>query len=126
MAGRGQAADYYNGIDGPAENDGYKMQQPMNYQQNGGQQNQNGQNYNDPPPSYSYGEPFNPQQNMNTQGGDKPTFAQAFKIDKPKWNDLWAGILLILVFAGFVAVSAISIKGYCTAQISAHIFPGSH
>lgn len=122
MAGRGEASDYYNGADG-AQDKGYNMQnQPqMNYQQqpyqNGGQQQQhrNGQIYAQPPPSYSYGEPFNPQQNMAAHGDEKPTFEQAFKIDKPKYNDIWAGILLILVFAGFVAVSAISIQGYCTA-----------
>jgi hypothetical protein len=26
--------------------------------------------------------------------GEKPSFDQAFKIEKPKWNDLWAGILV--------------------------------
>lgn len=27
-------------------------------------------------------------------GDEKPTFAQAFKIEKPRYNDLWAGILV--------------------------------
>ncbi|KAI9678273.1 MAG: putative choline transporter, neither null mutation nor overexpression affects choline transport [Caeruleum heppii] len=44
------------------------------------------------------------------------TFDQDFKINKPKWNDLWAGILLIITFLGFVAVSAISLQGYSFAK----------
>ena len=64
------------------------------------------QEYNQAPPTYG--------QNYGPQGGygEKPTFDQAFKIDKPKWNDLWAGILFLAVCAGFVAVSGISIQGY--------------
>ena len=37
--------------------------------------------YGQPMPSYS------PQE-------DKGSFREAFKIDRPKWNDLWAGILV--------------------------------
>ena len=62
-----------------------------------------------PPPSYD--------QNFNNQWGpqgEKPTFDQAFKVDKPKWNDLWAGILFLAVVAGFIAVSGISIQGYAS------------
>lgn len=56
------------------------------------------------PPPPNYGQQY---------GGDqKPNFDQAFKIDKPKYNDLWAGILFILVCAGFVVVSGIAIQGY--------------
>lgn len=56
-----------------------------------------------PPPSYGqqYGE-----------SDQKPSFDQAFKVEKPKWNDIWAGLLLLIVFGGFVAVSGISIQGY--------------
>ncbi|KAH8668423.1 duf580 domain-containing protein [Xylariales sp. PMI_506] len=43
-------------------------------------------------------------------------FEDAFRIERPKWNDLWAGILLILVFLGFAAVSGISIHGYATTR----------
>lgn len=42
----------------------------------------------------------------------KGSFDQAFKIEKPKWNDLWAGVLLIAVFCGFTAVSGITLQGY--------------
>ncbi len=45
--------------------------------------------------------------------GSPPSYDELFAIKKPKWNDLWAGILFLLTCAGFVAVSAISIQGYC-------------
>ena len=71
----------------------------------GGQQQQpyGGQQYMPPPPSYG--------QNYGT-GPEKPTFEQAFKVEKHKWNDLWAGGLLLLFAAGFVAVSGIAIQSY--------------
>ncbi|OAA50378.1 Choline transporter-like protein [Metarhizium rileyi] len=78
-------------------------------------QNQNG--YPQPPP-YSFNPP---------KGNDPNyTFDQAFKVEKPKWNDLWAGILLIIVFAGFVAVSVISIRGYVTGSSGNGIYGGSN
>ncbi|KAJ5684076.1 uncharacterized protein N7477_000421 [Penicillium maclennaniae] len=40
------------------------------------------------------------------------TFDEAFKIEKPKWNDIWAGLLLIAVFLGYVAVSGYTIHSY--------------
>lgn len=54
------------------------QQQQQGYQQ-GYPQTSDGYGYNAPPP----------------QGTDeKYSFEQAFKIDKPKWNDLWAAILV--------------------------------
>lgn len=53
---------------------------------------------------------------MNGHGDGKPTFDQAFKVEKPKLNDIWAGILLIAVFCGYVAVSGISIQGYAATK----------
>jgi hypothetical protein len=107
MAQRGEAQDYYNN-----DNRGYQMQPPQqegqqNYpppqgmppQQNGGMP---------PPPSYNG--------NMNYSPDQKPDFNQAFKVEKPKWNDLWAGLLFLAVCAGFVAVSAISIQGYAATK----------
>ncbi|KAF2019440.1 DUF580-domain-containing protein [Aaosphaeria arxii CBS 175.79] len=44
--------------------------------------------------------------------GEKQNFDQAFKIQKPKFNDWWAGLLFIAVFLGFAAVSGIAIQGY--------------
>lgn len=63
------------------------------------------------PPQYG----ANPNaQGVQPQSGEKVSFDQAFKIDKPKYNDLWAGVLFIAVFLGFTAVSGIAIQGYGT------------
>ncbi|KEY72499.1 hypothetical protein S7711_05172 [Stachybotrys chartarum IBT 7711] len=48
---------------------------------------------------------------------EKYGFDQAFKVQKPKYNDLWAGILLIVVFAGFVGVSAWSLNRYAATAV---------
>lgn len=70
-------------------------------------------NYQQPPPNYGQNYGQQPAVYANApETFDKRSFDQAFKIEKPKWNDLWAGILLIIVFAGYVAVSAISLQGY--------------
>jgi hypothetical protein len=55
---------------------------------------------------------------QNGYGDNKQSFEQTFKLDKPKYNDLWAGLLFIAVFLGYVAVSAISIRGYCEYSTS--------
>lgn len=128
MAG-GEANSYYNLPDGDRQKD-YPMQPPQQaYNQNGQQhyqqqdyqqqnhqqQNhqepyqQNGQGYSQPPPNY--GQNFNPRPEMNGYD-NKPTFEQAFKIDKPKWNDWWAGLLFLAVAAGYVVVSGIALQGY--------------
>ncbi|PNS16350.1 Protein pns1 [Sphaceloma murrayae] len=120
MAGRGEAANYYN-LDDQNDNapksysmrsqgqNGYDQQ----YQNNGNhaQQYQGGNNVSQPPPDY--GQNYGPQPGY---GGEKPTFDQAFVIDKPKWNDLWAGIAFLAVVAGFIAVSGISIQGYAATK----------
>ncbi|KAF2278621.1 DUF580-domain-containing protein [Westerdykella ornata] len=67
--------------------------------------------YTQPPPNY--GSPPGPPPNGPQQVyGEKRDFDQKFAIEKPKWNDWWAGLLLIAVFLGFVAVSGITIQGY--------------
>ncbi|KAK6441908.1 pH nine-sensitive protein 1 [Oleoguttula sp. CCFEE 5521] len=131
MAPRGEAADYYSepnnaGGDGGR---GYQMQsnpqwqqgppqqqQQQGYyppqggppqQQGGYQQNGNG-NGMPPPPGYG-----NDTSNGFGSGSDgKQNFGQAFKVEKPKWNDLWAGILFLAVVAGFVAVSGLALQSY--------------
>lgn len=82
MAQHGGAADsYYNAGGG---------QPPMQYQQ-GQPPNGYQQQPQYPPPNYGQ----NYQNNSPTNGnGGKQTFEQAFKLDKPKYNDLWAGILV--------------------------------
>ncbi|KAF4308216.1 putative protein pns1 protein [Botryosphaeria dothidea] len=106
-APHGQAADYY-------------QQQPQDGYQNG--YNNNNAPYQPPPdaqkqysqPPPNYGQNYPPPDGAPPNGtyGEKPTFEQTFKLDKPKWNDLWAGILFLAVFFGFVVVSGIAIQGY--------------
>ncbi|MCJ1358983.1 MAG: putative choline transporter, neither null mutation nor overexpression affects choline transport [Icmadophila ericetorum] len=112
MAAHGGAADSYYEQDQPQQQQ-YGMQQPQAYS-NGAYQPPQGQpEYPQPPPNYG-----GPQQKFNggMNGGGtiegKETFDQAFKIERPKYNDIWAGVLLILTFLGFVAISGISISGY--------------
>ena len=71
-----------------------------------------GPKYTQQPPSYTqtYGAQPPP------IPGNKPTFEQSFKLERPRWNDLWAGILLIVTFLGFAAVSGISIQGYAVTK----------
>ncbi|KAL9088174.1 MAG: hypothetical protein Q9165_006301 [Trypethelium subeluteriae] len=47
---------------------------------------------------------------------EKATFAQTFQVQRPKFNDIWAGILFLLFCGGFVAVSGISIQGYAATK----------
>jgi hypothetical protein len=93
----GQAASYYTGegfgqgqpqpgYNYNGQNNG-KYQQPQyqqpEYQQPAGYQQPAAEPK--PPPPY--------QQNMPQSGY---SFDEAFKVEKPKWNDLWAGILVCL------------------------------
>jgi len=57
--------------------------------------------YQNAPPQGDYGNPQyqmqNPQyesQKYQQQPPEKSTFEQVFTIERPKWNDLWAGILV--------------------------------
>lgn len=94
----GQAASYYN--------QGQPQYQPQ-YQQPYQQQQPTGQPYGEPPPQY-YGPAK--QHEFDPSAGN-PTFGQVFKVDKPKYNDLWAGLLFIANLLGFAAVSALAIRG---------------
>jgi hypothetical protein len=77
QAPRGEAQDYY------------QEQQPQSYEQ---------PKYGQQPPQYG-NNGYAPQnyapQNYEAQG-EKQDFNQAFKLDKPKWNDWWAGLLVSL------------------------------
>lgn len=57
----------------------YQGAPELKYQQAPPNYGQNFQNIAGPPPS----------------GDGKQTFAQAFNLEKPKYNDLWAGLLVI-------------------------------
>ena len=78
--------DYYNQPQSQPQNNQqygqqpqYQMQQPQLYPQEEPK-------YGQPPPNYG--------QNFQTSGGGKQSFEQTFKVERPKWNDLWAGILV--------------------------------
>ena len=107
MAHQGQAADYYNQPMGGApyeQQQGYQQHPPPNGPPQGYQQPYpppQQQSY--PPPQQqpyppqdpkytvqppTYGENFVPPQD------NKQSFQETFKIKKPKFNDLWAGLLV--------------------------------
>lgn len=78
MAHHGEADSYYNG-----QSVNHPPPQPYGEHNYGGK---NEQNYCEAPPTY--GATFVPPQT------NKQDFQQTFKVTKPKWNDLWAGILV--------------------------------
>ena len=49
--------------------------------------------YPQPPPNYNPDKPA--QATGNGFGGGKQPYDQAFKLERPKYNDLWAGILVL-------------------------------
>ncbi|KAL8890787.1 MAG: hypothetical protein Q9215_002091 [Flavoplaca cf. flavocitrina] len=111
MAQHGGAADsYYN----------YGGQQQYQQQPNsiGNQQPQYPPGpdlkFQQPPPNYGQNNQNTAPPLPQTAGDGKQTFENAFKLEKPKYNDLWAGILLILTFLGFTAVSGLSLQGYAS------------
>jgi len=114
------SASYYGNQQQPQQ-PGYEMQPPQ-----GAYYSNNQPQYQPPYNNNGYGAPPNPYQpppgpppgpppldpKANDNYGAPPTFDEAFAVQKPKWNDLWAGILFLITAAGFVVVSAISIQGY--------------
>lgn len=78
---------------------------------NNGYQGDSNPKYQQPPPNYAQNLQ-NPGAPPMAAGDGKQTFDQVFRLDKPKYNDIWAGILLVLTFLGFAAVSGISLQGY--------------
>jgi len=109
MAYQGQATGYYNSqnIDQsyqppPGPPQGYQPYAPPPGPSQGYQQPSQPE-YQQPPsnePQYGAQEPKYPQQpptygeNFNPPQDDKQTFQDTFKIPKPKFHDLWAGLLV--------------------------------
>ncbi|KAK5944574.1 pH nine-sensitive protein 1 [Knufia obscura] len=121
MASQGEAAGYYQQPYQPPPQTLYQggPPAPANYQQyqQGPQQGyppqqqemyDGKQHYSQNPPEYG--------NSFQAPMDDKQTFQQTFKIEKPKWNDLWAGLLFIAVFLGFVAVSGLTLYQYSKYQ----------
>jgi hypothetical protein len=65
------------------------------------------QQYSQQPPNYGQ---------ANEAGNEKSGFEQKFRVDRPKFNDIWAALLFLATFAGFVAVSGLSIYGYSATK----------
>jgi hypothetical protein len=101
----GEAANYYNQQPPPPPNAYQKHAPPQPVYNNGPA---NGGHYAPPPYPPPQSEPKGP----------PPSYEEVFAIQKPKWNDVWAGLLFLATCAGFVVVSAISIQGY-----GEHILP---
>jgi hypothetical protein len=82
---QGEAQGYYQ--EGAPQQMQY-AQQPQQQQQPYEQKN-----YQQQPPQYGNYAP----QNYDAVG-EKQDFSQAFKLDKPKFNDWWAGLLVSFVY----------------------------
>ncbi|KAK3370008.1 plasma-membrane choline transporter-domain-containing protein [Podospora didyma] len=134
--GGGEAA-YYSQQQSPPPPNSYQMQPPQNgYNYSNQPPPQDGYNNygNQPPPNNGYANngqfapppyppptgngPSDPKYGGNNFGGDAPppSYDEVFKVEKPKYNDWWAGVLFILTLLGFAAVSAISIQGYSATR----------
>ena len=88
MATHGGAADsYYKEGGGDPARMQYAQQPQMQYPPQAA-----GNGYQQPPPNY--GQNFQNTGSTPLPAGGKQTFDQAFKLDRPKYNDLWAGILV--------------------------------
>jgi hypothetical protein len=98
----GEADNYYNA----SQRGGYQQQQPYQQQYQQPYQQQYQQNQYEPPaptyhsgPNQGYDGPPPPANGGGgygyaSEGGEKPSFDQTFEVKKPKWNDLWAGLLV--------------------------------
>lgn len=93
----GEADSYYNADQRGAPQQ-YGQQPPQYHQQQQYQYQQPPPPQQPYPPQNGYGAPVG-QQNGGYQGqfDEKASFEQQFKIEKPKWNDLWAGILVCIL-----------------------------
>jgi hypothetical protein len=74
--------------------------------------------YQQPPMEQQYPQqpPVYNQQPVNAPN-EKVDFNQAFQVQGPKYNDIWAALLFLVTFAGFVVVSGTSIQGYSATKL---------
>ncbi|KAK4099569.1 DUF580-domain-containing protein [Parathielavia hyrcaniae] len=102
----GEAASYYNQANQPPP----PGPPPIPYQTYPPSQNHNG-----PANGGQYPPPLCPPPQSEPKG-PPPSYDEVFAVQKPKWNDVWAGLLFLATCAGFVVVSAISIQGYAATR----------
>ncbi|KKK12139.1 hypothetical protein AOCH_000696 [Aspergillus ochraceoroseus] len=116
----GQAAGYYDPSQsyGDVEAQQKAQQQPQQQPQQPGQDFNTIQQANDEYQSNDGvdgqrgPEPKPPQEPPPTYNQAVYGFDDAFKVEQPKFHDLWAGLLFIAVFLGYVAVSGVAIHRY--------------
>ncbi|KUJ10391.1 duf580 domain-containing protein [Mollisia scopiformis] len=77
-----------------------------------------------PPQQYTQAPPQYGPKPTQGDGNEKMAFEQTFKLERPKYNDIWAAILFLLTLGGFVAVSGLAIHGYA-AKGSGGIYDGN-
>lgn len=113
----GEAGSYYQ----QGQQDiGVQYQEPKQYQAPNGPPPQTYQQYPPQQQQYNAQPPQNGKQAQGQYGGQ--SFTQSFSIEKPKFNDIWAAILFLLTFAGFVAVSGLAINGYSSTSQGGGIY----
>lgn len=119
----GAADEFFRGAPDGGQQQNYQQQpyQQQNYQQQPYQQQQQQQqqpyqqqNYQQTDYNPNAGNDQAPPYNAPANPNEKQEFHEAFKVTKPKWNDLWAAILFLATCAGFVVVSGLSLSGYQT------------
>lgn len=84
----GEADSYYN----PGQQVAAPPPQYSSYHEQPGAYN----GYRPPPPPQQQ-QQYGPPPNEHGELDEKQSFDQTFKIERPKWNDLWAGILVSLL-----------------------------
>ncbi|KAL2886524.1 Protein PNS1 [Ceratocystis lukuohia] len=83
----------------------YSQPAPGNYQQ--------APPPNGAPPAYSFYPPTN-------ENKENYTFNDAFKLQQPKYNDIWAGILFLVAQGGFLAIAALALTSYTGTNRAGH------
>ncbi|KAF4267720.1 putative choline transporter, neither null mutation nor overexpression affects choline transport [Aspergillus fumigatus] len=104
----GQAASYYN----PSQSYGDFQPGMQNPQQQPDYYNNNVSNHGYDPNFQRGPEPKPLTEPPPTYNQAVYGFDDAFKIERPKYHDIWAGLLFIAVFLGYVAVSGVAIHRY--------------
>lgn len=87
----GEADSYYNNSD---QRGGHPPGPPPQYDATFGQQQPVNNGYQAPPPPPQPQQQYAPPANGPGEFDEKQSFEQTFKVEKPKWNDIWAGILV--------------------------------
>ncbi|KAK9466269.1 plasma-membrane choline transporter-domain-containing protein [Lipomyces arxii] len=94
-----------------ANEEGYHGEKAPQYPPSEGTYTQDAPTYSQAPPPIN--EASKPHKD---ESGNWVTFEERFKVEKPKWNDLWALFLFLGVLGGFIAVSGICLHAYASTR----------